>query len=513
LKTKAFGLVAGIALAALTLTPGRESGATPSALQSMIDAAQPGATVFVPHGTYLGSVVIDKPLSLVGVDHPVIDGGGEGDVVTISAESVSMSGFEVRGSGRAVSQDPAAIKVENANAVTLRSNRVRDSMYGIFVTGTHHAQVAYNDVDLGRTTPIERRGHGIYFWNVGDSSALSNAVSHAADGVHLEFSDGNVIRENRVENSRYALHFMSSDGNSIVGNTLDHNLAGAVLMFSSDLVVKDNDLSNNRRGASGAGMLLKDVDSIFAEGNRLLRNKYAITAEGTPQSQGSSAVFMRNLLALNDTGVALMSNAPVTFVENAMIENTVQVRSLGGNIGGLPIEGHLATGDVPTPAPAGGHGDHGAPAQDGADAGARPGSAVWTIGGRGNYWSDYSGYDAAGDGIGDTPYAPQPPFFGALSDDDSLRLFQFTIAQEAIDAAADMFPLYEYDAVIQDSGPLMQPPGPALQKESRLNGELLVISLLLLLLAGAVLQAVLDFDASRVFANAVRRLPGVQGGH
>ena len=42
--------------------------------------------------------------------------------------------------------------------------------------------------------------------------------------------------------------------------------------------------------------------------------------------------------------------------------------------------------------------------------------------GRGNYWSDYHGYDRNGDGVGDIPYEPQPPFAGALLQTDGIEV-------------------------------------------------------------------------------------------
>ena len=60
------------------------------------------------------------------------------------------------------------------------------------------------------------------------------------------------------------------------------------------------------------------------------------------------------------------------------------------------------------------------------------------------------------------PYRPEPPFAGQLERNETLRLFQFTPAQQALDMAADMFPLYQYNPVMEDSGPLMEPPeGPS----------------------------------------------------
>jgi nitrous oxidase accessory protein len=502
-----------VGLLALGLARGGQATAEPASLQQQIDSAQPGDTLTIRGGTYHERIVIDKPLVLQGEGYPVIDGDGEGDVVTISGESVGFSGFVVRNSGRAVSQEPAAIKVSDAHEPTIERNRIESSHFGIHVTGSHHVTIANNEIDVGDGVPQERRGHAIYLWKVSESAIHGNIITSAADGIHLEFSDDNGIGQNTVTESRYAIHLMSSDNNRILNNTFTRNLSGALLMFSNDLLVKDNVLSENRHGASGAGMLIKDVNNIFAEGNIIQRNKYGINAEGTPNAAGASAVFMNNTLALNDTGVGLFSNAPIVFVENAMIENFVQVQALSG---ALDVGGH-SSGTASTPPAVGANSHAGHTGETAADpstssSGQLPEGPVWSIGGRGNYWSDYSGYDADGDGVGDQPYRPQPAFAGALSDNPNLRLFQFTLAQEAIDMASDMFPVYRYDPVIEDSAPLMTPPVPAVPDEGGMNASLLALSVVLLAAAAAVLQFVYDLDPVEALLRWRKRVVGATGG-
>jgi nitrous oxidase accessory protein len=511
-------LVAGVAgLLWSLLASGGQAASAQSSLQELIDGAQPGDTLTIPSGTYHERIVIDKTLTIEGSGWPVIDGGGEGDVVTITgAESVTFSGFVVRNSGRAVSQEPAAIKVEEAHAVTLNRNRIESSHFGIHITASHHATISNNRIDTGNGVPAERRGHALYLWEVSESAIHANIITNSADGIHLEFSNDNGIAENEVSGSRYAIHLMSSHNNRVISNTFNDNLSGALLMFSNDLLIKDNELSNNRDGATGAGMLLKDVNNIFAEGNVMQRNKYGINAEGTPNAAGASAVFVRNTLALNDTGVGLFPNAPITFIENAMIENFVQVEALSG---ALQIGAHtgMTAPAAPAAATAGEHSGHDSGSTTPVDA--APNTAnqrsgpVWSIGGRGNYWSDYTGYDGNGDGIGDRPYRPEPSLGGTMADDPTLRLFQFTLAQEALDMAADMFPVYQYDAVIEDADPLMTPPGPALPESEETNGSLLAISILLIAAAFAVGQFALDIDPLGALMRRSRRAIGqLKGG-
>jgi len=347
----------------------------------------------------------------------------------------------------------------------------------------------------------------VYLWQVGHTAVHGNTIRNVSDGIHLEFSDHNGIGANLVTRSRYGLHFMSSDDNTVLENTFKDNLAGAVLMFSHNLLLKDNEFSGNRKGATGAGILLKDCDNIFAEGNRLLRNKYGMSVEGTPQSVGATAVFMHNLYALNETGLGLMSNAPITFVENAMIDNTVQVQIFGRDAGSRLLSTH---GDESA---AGAHAEHPGQPRPG-EAPKLPEDLVWALNGRGNYWSDYRGYDADGDGVGDKPYLPEPPFAGQLAENPGLRLFQYTLAQQAIDLGADLFPVYQYKAVLEDEGPLMEPP-PGLEpaKGDSFNGRLLVVSVLLLVGAAWIAGSLLEFAPAEALRRVWRPARGpVSGG-
>ena len=466
----------------------RESATSTATLQQQIDAAAPEDIIVVDGGVYRERIVVNKPISLIGRNWPVIDGGGQGDVVTISADDAVISGFEIRNSGTSISTEPAALKVTDADRVKITGNRIRQSYFAVHVTGSEGSSIKDNDLRPGTGVAEGRRGQAVYLWKVNGSTIYRNTIRDAADGIHLEFSDGNLIVENDVRGSRYALHFMSAHRNKIVRNASFDNLAGAVLMFSHELIVKDNEFSSNRKGASGAGMLLKDDDNIFVEGNRFLRNKYGMTVEGTPQSAGATAIFRRNIYALNDVGIALSSNAPVTFVENAVIDNGVQVKALSGELAARALPAHAGESDTTAAS----------------DAKANlPQGVVWSSEGRGNYWSDYRGYDADGDGVGDQPYLPRPAFAGRLGDDDTLRFFQFTPAQQALDMAADMFPVFRYNAVIEDGSPLMRPPeGLALEHRGAVNVRMLVTSALL---AGGSVAGIFwlsGADRPRVFTRA-----------
>ena len=66
-------------------------GCAVKSVREAIDAVDPGGTIRVRKGTYRESrLVIRKPLRLVGEDKPVIDGGGDGNVLLVSAPDVEI---------------------------------------------------------------------------------------------------------------------------------------------------------------------------------------------------------------------------------------------------------------------------------------------------------------------------------------------------------------------------------------------------------------------------------------
>ncbi|RFC64724.1 nitrous oxide reductase family maturation protein NosD, partial [Mesorhizobium denitrificans] len=68
-------------------------------LSAVLKAAAPGDRIRLKPGRHDGPLVIDKPVTLDGEDGASIVGNGEGSVVTIEAEKVTVRGIEVTGSG------------------------------------------------------------------------------------------------------------------------------------------------------------------------------------------------------------------------------------------------------------------------------------------------------------------------------------------------------------------------------------------------------------------------------
>lgn len=177
------------------------------------------------------------------------------------------------------------------------------------------------------------------------------------DGIYLEFVDeAEIYRNTSSDNNRYGLHYMFSDGGRYYGNTFKRNGAGVAVMYSDNVDMMDN-LFEHNWGPSAYGLLLKDINHSKIEGNRFYRNTVAIYSEGT-----NNVHIHRNDVELNGWAINIKSNsARNRFTGNNFIENSFDVRT-----------------DSP-----------------------RNNNEF-----KGNYWSNYEGYDLDKNGTGDVPYRP-----------------------------------------------------------------------------------------------------------
>ena len=83
-------------------------------LGRVIETAAPGTTVQLAPGRYAGPLVIDRPITLIGVEGAVVDGGGEGRVITVAAPGVVVSRLRVVNSGTSLADEDAGIFVTHA---------------------------------------------------------------------------------------------------------------------------------------------------------------------------------------------------------------------------------------------------------------------------------------------------------------------------------------------------------------------------------------------------------------
>lgn len=408
--------LAGVLLAQATPVRAADADLSTDRIVALIDAAKPGATITVPPGTYHGNLRVTKSVILDGAGAATIDAGGKGTVVHLLAPNITFRGFTIRASGSTVDREPAGIRAETG-PVFVEHNHLEDVLFGIDLRSSPGSTVSDNTL-IGKPLELARRGDGIRLWWSKDCTVERNAVKDMRDMVFW-YSEDLRIRDNHVQGCRYGLHFMYSHDTTIARNTLRANSVGVYLMYSNRLHLEGNTLTENR-GASGYGIGLKDCDDVTVTRNHLLSNRVGVYIDNAPSSVDAYAVFSRNRIAFNEIGMLITPNTKHDrIVENGFIENEEQV--------GVHGRGTLAGND-------------------------------FTTAGRGNFWSDYAGFDRDHDAIGDLPYKPNSLFESLLASEPNLRLFVHSPAQQAVEFTARALPTVQPEPKLTDSAPLMNPP-------------------------------------------------------
>jgi nitrous oxidase accessory protein len=404
-----FGLPLGATLAAVCLCAADWRVAPGDSVAQTVARAAAGDTIYIAPGVYHGNLVIDKTIRLIGSGRPVLRGAGRGSIVTVRAPRCEIRGFRVEHSGGSlIDEDSGILLYSDGNRIV--DNELDDILFGIYFYRSNDNVVRHNRIH-GRTQ-IEQgeRGAGLHLWDCLRNTLEDNTIFETRDGMYLQNASESAIRRNTVTRVRYGLHYMYSNRNIFEENVFDRNVAGAAIMYSSRIELRRNRFEHNR-GFSSFGILFQDSAGLTIEHNAIADNAVGIFMEGLRDS-----TFHENLIAGNDTAVQMFSSAANNrFYENNFI----------GNLSPISVVGRETT-------------------------------TLWSRGTRGNYWSEYDGYDLDGDGLGDVPYRIRNFYERLEGNYPRLRLYFYSPAAQALAAAERAFPIIR-SADEQDQHPLMRP--------------------------------------------------------
>ena len=433
----------GSSATAATLVAGG-AGAQFQSVQAAIDAANAGDTVQVGAGAYTGNVTLHKQIALEGIGRPVLRGEGVGSVLTVLADGCTIRGFIIEHSGGDLTREDSGILLKSSNN-QIEDNELRDILYGIYLYSSHGNMLRRNRI-RGRPELEEGdRGAGLHLWNSPDNIIEDNIISEERDGMYIQSCNGNQIRRNRVSNLRYGLHYMFSDRNVFEDNLFSNNVAGAAIMYSNHIEFRRNAFIHNR-GFSSFGILFQECNDLLAEENFIVDNATGIFMEALRKT-----TFRHNTIANNDVALQMFSSSDANvFTENNFVDNLSPLRLIG-----------------------------------------RRSTTKWSENGRGNFWSDYDGYDLNEDGRGDVPRKIQNVFEQMEGNHPRLRLYLESPAARAMAVAEKTFPILRGSSEIDES-PLMKPielhyPFAAERPASRIHAGLMTASLLLLAVAVTVI--------------------------
>ena len=395
----------------------------PYSLEKAVAEAAAGAVVNVPAGVHHVHLHLDKSISLVGSPGAVLDGDGSGDVIRVSASHVRIDDLTIRNSGSDLTTMNAGVYIDRAmDDVDVSNNRIENVLFGVYLDGANHVLVNANTVVGMPQLRVPDRGDGIHLWNDTGCTISGNDVSKTRDGIYVYISPDNTIENNRIHDVRYGVHYMYSKRNVLKDNISYGNTAGFALMASDHLHI----IGNQAYDDMSYGLLLNYVNYSEIRGNvvRNIQGQFDADGQVINGAEGK-AIFVYlsqgntiadNLLERSRIGIHVTAGSDQNDIYgNAFVDNQTQVIYVQNN------------------------------------------SEEWSRHHRGNYWSNYLGWDLNGDGIGDVPYRPNDGVDVLLWRYPSARVLMSSPSILLMRYVQHAFPVFTPPSV-QDSYPLMRLP-------------------------------------------------------
>ena len=382
-------------------------GSESSNIGKAVSSAQDYDTLLIHSGLYLENLIeINKPLTLLGIDHPVIDSEGGDEIFVVTSDNVLIQGFTLKNIGVSFLKDRAAIKLIEVKGVVIQNNTLLNAFFGIYLQNATDCTIRDNVV-TGKSEDEIHSGNAIHIWKSKRIEVVNNELSHHRDGIYLEFVDQSLFRGNLSKNNmRYGMHFMFSNYDTYEDNTFEKNGAGVAVMFSKHIRMINNVFVDNWGGAS-YGILLKEISDGLVFNNTFERNTTGVYAEGANRITFENNNFISNGKAMDIKGNCLDNK----IISNNFIGNTFEV--LTNSRSNL---NHF----------------------------------------EGNYWGQYKGYDLDKDGIGDVPHRPVNLFALVTEKIPAANMLLHSFLVNSLEMAERLFPSMIPEQLV-DEKPLIKP--------------------------------------------------------
>lgn len=375
-------------------------------LQTAIAGAIPGDVLILGDGAYEGPVVIDRPLTLTGQADAVVNGMGQGTVITVAADDVVVRGISVTGSGRKNADLDAGIKiVKGADRALIEGNAIFGNLHGVDVHGGIDGIVRGNTITGLRLDRMNDRGNGVYIWNAPGTVIEDNHIRYGRDGIFSNTSSKGIYRNNLFRDLRFAVHYMYTHNSEISGNVSIGNHLGYAIMYSNRVEVKDNLSLGDREH----GVMLNYANNADVSGN-LVRGgtKKCLFIYNAHKNLIYDNRFERCGIGIHFTAGSERN----VLTGNTFAANREQVKYVGTK------------------------------------------QVEWSFEGRGNYWSDHPAFDLNGDGIADAVFRPNDLMDHILWSQPAAALLTGSPAVQLVRWSQKSFPATLPGGVL-DSHPLM----------------------------------------------------------
>ncbi|MCD6506332.1 right-handed parallel beta-helix repeat-containing protein, partial [Candidatus Poribacteria bacterium] len=376
---------------------------------------------------YVENLTVDKSVTIEAEDNDgtapqVRSASFDKSVFTLKKSNVTIRGLDIYG---ATDEEKAGIYFDEdlISEITLQNNRCGWDASHQNYKGIYGYSSQGGNFSISNNTCSYNLDDGITI--VGDNSTVTNNTTtyNGDDGIYVSGDNGAITNNTSTDNSGAGIYIHSSDNVNINGNTCNDNVWGIYLSYSDNNTVASNTCNNNQK----VGICLSRSNDNVLSDNTCNSAKY----DGIYISRGERNFISKNTCNLNkEAGIYLYNSRFTIVVKNTLSNNqnaeiylsasdynSIAWNTCSGAGGASQYGIYLTTSSNQNRIYFNQISDHTeanvkivsssdntfySPTKLGYN---YNGSTVTSKNFMGNYYSDYTGGDTNGDGIGDSQYA------------------------------------------------------------------------------------------------------------
>ncbi|WOH39616.1 nitrous oxide reductase family maturation protein NosD [Thalassotalea fonticola] len=389
-------------------------------LQQILDNTEDGDTVILAEGNYFGNFIINSGITLRGSNETIIDAMGKGNGIHLFSSNITIEDLTIINWGDDLTEQNSGIYSDKkAENILIQNNQLQGSGFGIWLQKAEHIKVLNNTIAGDTRLRSADRGNGIQLSMVKHVLVRGNNVSNTRDGLYIISSQENTLQDNTMHDLRYGIHYMYSHSNKVLNNLAYNTRAGYALMSSKHLIVSGNTSKNSE----DYGFLMNFITSSTITDN-VIENVWT-KPENKVLGRDGKGLFVynsayntisNNLINTSEIGIHLTAGSENTKVfGNSFINNPTQVKYVSNK------------------------------------------KQEWSLDGKGNFWSNYLGWDMDNDNVGDVIFEPNDGIDKLVWQYPEMKMLMDSPAIVILRWVQRQFPILKPPGV-KDSFPLMQSP-------------------------------------------------------